>query len=113
MFEAQGFDYTFPNLQSPLIEAVLVWADEDDKPLMAIAAERITQLYLWKAEGIHPAAAMRAIAVFDAEMSAALRAKGYNSTDIFIPPTLFKSFSRRLMRSFGWVKAWPGLTKRF
>ena len=113
MHELSGYAYTFPDLRGPLMESVLVAVDESDIPVAAIAAERIVQAYLLMDEGLHPAAKMRVIRLFHEQLAVELRAKHYKSLEAFLPPSIAESFGRRLMRSFGWVKAWPSFSRSF
>ena len=113
MHELSGFPYTFPDLRGPLMESVLVAVDENDIPLGAIAAKRIVESYLWLDESMHPAAKMRIIRHFHEQLAIQLRAKHYHSLEAFLPPPIAESFGKRLMRSFGWVKAWPSFSRSF
>ncbi len=113
MYEHSGYPYAFPDLRGPLMECVLVAVDESDIPVAAIGAERILQSYLLLDDSMHPAAKMRIIRQFHAELATCLREKGYHSLEAFLPPQIAESFGRRLMRSFGWVKAWPSFSRSF
>jgi hypothetical protein len=112
MYEASGFGYQFPNFDSGMFEAVVVVADDNDQPIMAAAAERIVQLYLLRGEIAHPAAALHAIRLLHEALRPALKEKGYREAEAFLPPAIAKSFGRRLMRSFGWLKNWPSYCVR-
>lgn len=111
--EASGFGYEFPDLRGRNMEAVMVVADENDQPLIAIAAERILQAYLLIPGEMHPAAKMRGIKLLHEMFAPVLREKGYTSLDSFLPPGIAKSFGRRLIRSLGWKANWPSFTRRF
>jgi hypothetical protein len=113
MYEYSGFAYEFPDLRGPLMESVMVAVDENDVPVAAIAAERILQAYLLMDLGLHPATKLRIIRSFHEELAIQLRTRGYHSLEAFLPPPIAESFGRRLMRSFGWVKAWPSYCKTF
>jgi len=115
MFERSGFEYVFPDLTGPLMETVVVIADENDQPIAAAAGERIIQLYLWLDETAlgHPAAKMRCIRELHEEMAGKLRKKGYNSAEAFLPPNVAESFGRRLIRSFGWRPNWASFSRSF
>ena len=108
--KASGFPYQDPKDGS--IEAALVVVDENGRFLMACAAERIVQLYLWSAE-FEPAAKLHALRLLHREMSVRLRSKGYDSCEAFLPPQIEASFGRRLMRTFGWQRNWNSFCKRF
>jgi len=112
MYEQAGFAYQFPDLHSPLFEAAKVVVDEDDQPLMAAAAERIIQLYLFCGKMEHPGAALHGIRMLHEALRPELKERGYAEANAFLPPQIEKSFGRRLMRSFGWVKNWASYCSR-
>ena len=107
--ESSGFEYP-TNPSEGNIEAVLVVEDEDATIVMACAAERLVQLYLWADPDRHPAAKLGALRLLHTEMSKVLREKGYHSVEAFLPPSIAKQFGRRLERTFSWVKNWPSWT---
>ena len=111
MAAASGFPY--PDFDSPLIEDVWVVADEQDRPVMALAAERIVQLYLWAKPGAPPAERLHILRLLDEAVRPALKAYGYSEMNAFIPPELAKRFGRRLQRTFGWRPNWPSWCKLF
>lgn len=113
MYELSGFRYNFPDLHGPLMEQVLVVVDEQDRPIAAAAAERILQLYLWSDDFVHPAARLRAVRALHEEMATKLREKRYHEVNCFLPPEAEKTFGRRLMRTFGWVRNWPSFMRAF
>jgi hypothetical protein len=113
MFERSGFEYTLPDLRGPLMESVIVVADENDQPVAAAAAERIVQLFLFIKEDEHPAAKLHWIKMLHEGLATELRTKGYHSCDAFLPPQVEKSFGRRLMRNFGWVRNWNSFARHF
>lgn len=105
MAENSGFPYIDP--QSSQVESCYVVVDENDIPLMACAAERILQLYLWVGEFDHPAAKLHAIRLLqNCAMRHDLQKKGYNEVNSFLPEGIAAKFGRRLERTFGWVKNW-------
>jgi hypothetical protein len=112
MHAMSGLDYKFPDITGPMMESVLV-IESDGVPVAACAAERITQLYLWMEEVDHPAAKLHYVKILHEALATELRKKGYTCTEAYIPPQLEKSFGRRLMRNFGWVKSWPCFTRHF
>lgn len=106
--------YPYPDLSSPLIEAVHVVVDDEDQPVMAVAAQRIVELYLYgKPEPMHPALRLHAIRLIHDSLAAELRAKGYREANAFLPPGIAAKFGRRLERSFGWVKNWCSWCRTF
>ena len=106
--DASGFPY--PDLAAAHMEAVVVVADDDDRPVMACAAERLVQLYLYCGEFKRPHAKVFALRLIHEAMAAELKRKGYASAEAFIPPTLAKRFSNRLEKIFGWRRNWPSWT---
>lgn len=113
MYEQSGFDYEWPDLASREFEAVEVVVDERDEPLMAAAAKRTIELYLFAGEMEHPAAKLHALRLLHGALAEKLRAKGYGEANAFLPPEVEKSFGRRLMRTFGWLKSWTGYFVKF
>lgn len=110
MAEASGYEYP-SDLSSPHIEAVLIVADDEDRPIMACAAERIVQLYLYVRDAT-PGAKMAALRLLHKEMPEVLKAKGYTEAEAFIPPCVELQFSRRLERSFQWKPNWRSWFRR-
>jgi hypothetical protein len=108
MAEASGFPY--PELSAARIEAVVVVVDEQDRPVMACAAERLVQMYLWCGEFQRPHAKVFALRLLHEAMSEELKSKGYESAEAFLPPSLAKRFARRLEKMFAWRRNWPSWT---
>lgn len=113
LYESTGFEYEFPNLHS--MESVMVVADpETDAPIMAAAAEKLIQLYLFAPVGGNPLAKLHAIRLLHDAMRTELRKLGYTSAEAFLPPSIADKFGRRLERTFGWWRnAWKSWTIRF
>ena len=111
MAHASAFPY--PDLNHPHIEAVLVVVDSDDKPIMACAAKRLVELYLFvdpsRAAGVRKGA----IDALHRGMATSLSGKLYNGAEIFLSPLIAKAFGRRLERTWNWVRNWPSWTIRF
>ncbi len=105
-----GFPYV--NLRDPLIEAVQIVQDEHGNVVAAAAAKRITELYLWSATD-DPMVKLHAIRLLHCAMAEELRKLGYTESNCFVPPKLTKSFGRRLIRTFGWIKNWESFAVRF
>jgi len=94
------------------MESVLVVEDEDGKIIGAAAAERIVQLYFFKGSG-SPGETLGAIRLLHAALAFELRTKGYREANAFLPPQVEKSFGRRLMRTFGWIRNWTSFCIHF
>ena len=106
-----GFPY--PAFDDPLIEAIVVIADDDDHPITACTAKRLVELYLYPNPDAPPALMLNAIGFLHQAMANALRQNGYNSAEIYLPPQVSGIFGRRLERSFGWVRNWQSWVKKF
>ena len=109
---AQASGYPYPDLAGPL-EAVVVLADDEDQPVMAVAAKRLVELYLWCGKGMTPHENIAALRLLHEGMMEELKAKGYDEVNAFLPPQIAGKFGRRLVRTFGWVKGWPNWCRRF
>jgi hypothetical protein len=99
-----GFPYCDP--QDPMIEKIMVVVDDNDVPVMACAAERILQLYLWCGT-LSPLSKMHALRLLHEGMEPELKAKGYSEVNAFIPPAIALKFGKRLAKSFNWKPNWP------
>lgn len=107
-----GFPY--PEFDHPHIEAVVVVADSEDRPIMAVAGKRLIELYLWANPVTSPTVKINALALLHQAMSQELRELGYTSVEAFIPENVSAKFGRRLERTFGWVRnQWKSWTIRF
>lgn len=111
MAESSGFPY--PDLAHPHIEAVLVVVDSEDRPIIACAAKRLVELYLYVDPGRSSTVKFRAMNVMHSAMSRALRELRYTSVEAFVSPSIAEKFGRRLERTWGWVKNWASFTIRF
>ncbi len=106
---ASGFPY--PEASDPLLEAVLVVVDDEDRPVMAAAAKRLVELYLWCGRGMTPHDSIAALRLLHDAMAEQLKTQGYNSVEAFLPLSVSKRFGRRLEKTFGWVRNWPSWTR--
>jgi len=104
--------YPYPDLAEPL-EAVLVLADDQDRPIMAVAAKKLVELYLWCGYEMSPHENIAALRLLHEGMVGELKAKGYNESNAFLPPQIAGKFGKRLEKTFGWVKGWPNWSRRF
>ena len=102
----------YPDLTEGL-EAVLVVADDEDRPVMAAAAKRLVEAYLWCGEFRLPLAKVAAMRLLQTEMERILAGKGYNGVEAFLPPQIAARFGKRLEKTFGWVKNWASWHRRF
>ena len=106
-----GFDYDFPDLKGPRIEAIRVIEGDDGEPIAAAVAERIPQLYLI-GRPMAPAATAACVRLMHAAMVDALKGR-YNEANAFLPPEIDEKFGRWLQRRFGWVRSWKAWGVRF
>lgn len=102
--EASGFPYPDIEGDDLLIEAVHVVVDSYGNPIMAVAAKRLVEVYMYVDPTRSPLVKMDAMKLAHQSMSETLRAKGYHSCEIFLPPQIAGKFGRRLERTFGWCK---------
>jgi len=107
-----GFPYPELGTASNL-EAVRVLADDDDRPIMAAAVERILQVYLWCGDLENPLAKVHAVRLLQEDLMCVMKQRGYNSCEAFIPPALAERFGRRLEKTFGWVRNWQSWSRSF
>ena len=113
IYEAAGYAFPFPRFDSPLIEAVEVIVDESDTPVMAAAAKRSIELYLFCAPGgSHPLVKLEAIRLLHESMRDKVVGKGYLEATAFLPPEISENYGRHLMRKFGWLRTWPAFAIR-
>ena len=116
--EVSGFPY--PDFNDSHIEAFLVVADSEDRPIVACAAKRLIELYGYFDPDASPSLRMKALGMIHEGMAEALRAKRYNTCECFVPPEIEKSFGARLVRGirsprfmWRWAKNWQSFTIRF
>lgn len=110
---ARSAGHPYPDPSRPEIEVALVVLDDGGNIVMACAAERIVQLYLWADPVVHPAAKLHALRLLHRDMAPALKTKGYNSVEAYLPPKIAAQFGKRLERTFRWIRNWPSWTKAF
>ena len=113
MHERTGFAYKFPDLKGPMTEAVVVVADENNEPVAAAIAERLVQVSLLLKEGGHPSAKLHFVKILHEGLATELSSRGYHEVNCFLPPEIERSFGRRLMRTFSWVRNWPSFARHF
>lgn len=111
MGKLSGFPYLNPT--GSMVEACMVAVDELDRPVVAVAAERIVQLYGWFEPSLDPVAKLAVIREMHAALGAELSRRGYESAEAFLPPSICEKFGRRLERSFGWVQNWRSWCFKF
>lgn len=109
LFELQGFDYDLPDLRT----LVAAQAFDDGEIQQAVLARPTVELY-FLADPKWSTALRRFQVLQDLHesMRRDLHGKGFEDAHVFLPPEKTKSFGRRLMRDFGWVRPlWTPLTR--
>lgn len=111
---AERSGYPYPDLSDPLIEDIKVVVDAQDKPVIAVVAKRLVEVYLYIDPERSPVVKIDSLKLAHIRMCETLRDKGYHSGETFLPPNVSRQFGRRLERTFGWVKNhWQNWTIRF
>ena len=109
--ERSGFEYPQPN--SSTVEKVLVVADDEDAPILAVAAKRLVEVFGWFDPAAGAELRMEAIRLVQGSMARALKGMGYDCAEVFIPPQLARrGFGDILRNHFGWYRNWPSWGKR-
>lgn len=101
----QGFQYDFPNLQSPLYFIKLV-GEQDGKVVQAAFAKVTAEIYFMQnGEWATPQERMVSLlALQDVGRELAYKPGGLEELLAFLPPPIEKRFGKRLM-AHGWKKA--------
>lgn len=103
MFNTQCLPYDWPNLADPEFITRLVVVDDNDTPVVAGMARRTVEVYgLFDPDWESPAWRFEALRLLHEAMRHDLGAKGYHDAHAWIPPSLLKSFGRKLRHVFGW-----------
>ena len=110
--ESSGFEYPDPG--DTQIETLMVVADEDDIPIVAVAAKRLVEVYGWMSPAAGAQLRSEAIRAIHGPMIEALKSKGYDCAEVFIPPQLERrGLGRILEHRFGWRRNVISWGKRF
>jgi hypothetical protein len=107
LYQKQGFEYDLPDIDAFMELQVVV--DEQDKPFMVLAARPTVEMFLiMDREWSTPRWRFEAFKLIHESMRAKLAAAGITDAHCWLPPEIEKSFAKRLMTAFGWVKQlWP------
>ena len=109
--ETSGFPY--PRFDDSHIEAFLVVADEEDLPIVAIAAKRLVEVFGWFSPTAGAELRIEALRAVYGPMAETLLGLGYDCAEVFIPPQLERrGFGRFLRDQLGWHKNWSSWGKR-
>jgi hypothetical protein len=106
---ASPFPYVDPD--SPTVEGIWVLTDDEDRPVMAVMANRLVEIYLLMSEGMTALSTVYALRQLHEVAAEELKRKGYSNAEAFLPPSIERRFGRRLERSFKWVRNWPSWSK--
>jgi hypothetical protein len=109
-----GFSYSFPDLLSDEFVDVEVRTDEHDRPVMAVAARKTVEVYLWVDNRWRtPRWRMAALVEIHEAARARLAELGFRDLHSWLPPQVAKAFGRRLSRVFGWAPSrWQCWSRR-
>lgn len=110
LFAEQGFDYELPDY-GELVAGHVV--EDGGQIVQAVLARPTVELYFLGDERWQtPAWRMEALRKVHESMRCDLQGKGFSDVHAFLPPEKAKSFSRRLVRNFGWTEPlWKSLTR--
>jgi hypothetical protein len=112
LHEMQGHPYEFPDLNDPQFVGIIVMED-GGKIVQAVAARKTIEVYFladpkWKT----PAWRLVAFAKIHLVLHMAMLALGFRDSHCWLPPSVEKSFGRRLTSGFGWVRSpWSCFSK--
>jgi hypothetical protein len=113
MYQAQGFEYVFPNFEHPEFFTRLVLEDEG-RPVMAIMGRLTAEMYLlMDPEAGSPGARLRNFLMLHQASEFDMAKKGIQDCYAQIPPGNKMEKFKRLLKLLGWVKAntWEPWTK--
>lgn len=114
LYDKQCLPYDWPDINEPEFVVRLVVVDENDTPVVAGIARRTVELYgLFDGSWENPAWRFEALCKLHEAMRHELGKHGYTDACAWIPPSLMKSFGRKLKKVFGWQDAnWTCLTRK-
>lgn len=105
-----GYAFIVPDLSDVNTIEAITMEDEDGKIMGAVFATRLAEVTLVVDPGQHPAIKLAAIRRFHSFM-VLLREKGYREVIASIPPSIEKSYGKRL-KSLGWLEKWTSFVTR-
>ena len=104
----QGFEY--PDPLDPMIEAIVVVADENDRPRGWFIGKRICEVYAGVDPSLPAPVRMQILRIGHGCLGM-LATRGYTHVEVFIAPQI-RALGRRLARSFGWTRNWASWTRK-
>lgn len=114
MHEAQGFDYTFPNLADPIFISKLVVEDHAGRAVMASLARLTCEMYLLAdPDAGTPRDRYDRLLTLHSAGARDLASRGLDDAHAWLPPEIAARFGRRL-EALGWVRdsAWTPYCRR-
>ena len=113
LYDAQGFDYPFPDLTETQFVERWVMVDEQDNPVQAVVARQTVELYFFADRTYRtPRWRFEAFRHLHEWMRQKAEERGLVDAHLWIPPQIEKSFARRLRNGFGWrVNRWLCLSR--
>jgi hypothetical protein len=114
LYEQMGFDYAFPDLNAAQFVSIWVVVDDDDLPVMALAARKTVEMFmLADKEWMTPGLRMEAFSAVSYACHVDVKSQGFEDANCWLPPKVEKSFGRRLVTKFGWIKSrWTDYSKQ-
>lgn len=112
MHEKSGFDYRFPDLNTPRFPVQIVGLAEGHRTFIAAALKVEAEAYLWlDGEYGTPEERWEGVRAINAKLITRARIIGFDQLYCVLPPEVAKSFGPRL-EQLSWVKArpWPKYT---
>jgi hypothetical protein len=114
MHSQQGFDYPFPNLDDPIFISKLVVEEKNGHVVMASLARLTCEMYLFVdhrgiegdyvlQRGGKPLARYARLMALHRAGEQDLLARGLDDAHAWLPPTISRSFGRRL-GGLGWMR---------
>ena len=112
IYKKMGVPLPFPNLNEFLPIPVVV--DEKNRVVAAVGSVPTVEVWLfldkdWETPGMR----LEAFRILHDWVQKDLYSSGVIQVHAFVPPSFEKSFSKRLVKSFGWIKeTWPCFFRR-
>lgn len=104
-FQQQGFEYDLPDMDNENFIAKQTVLDDDDHPVMIVAARRTVELYLFGDKDFGtPGMRLEALKMMHGAIQKRLKALNVQDVHLWMPPQIVRSFGRRLMKMFGWKR---------
>ena len=107
ILKASELGFPYPNPLDPMIKAILVVADDDDNPILTVAAKGLIEVFGWFSPTAGAELRLEAVRAIHGPMIEALKRQGYDCAEVFVPPQLERRGLGRILRDrFGWHRNW-------